>query len=252
MRNNTQIHVMSETIVYETVDYAWFNLDVANRMIIPGKVAKMVEEIKEKNFLPYSPINVTDEGTVMDGQHRLTAAIELNLPIFYILVQNMTILDVASLNRMTDQWTSADYLHYWKERGVEDYNELNMFMGDWPMIPLAAALLLPLPTKGFTYGIYKMFRSGTYQFVDSQQAYDIAALASSFQDRYSLWNRKSFMIGLRRLYTHPKFDVDQMEMQRDRVPGTMFYHVGTTRDATLMLQKIYNYKKQQRVAFIIE
>lgn len=242
--------VAEEVVVYKSDNYAMFNLVPLNRPIIPGKITKMEEEIEDNNFLPSNPIIVAPNGDIMDGQHRFLAARNLGKVIYFIIDDRMTIMDVASQNRLTHNWKTADYLNHWARAGKESYIELEKLMQKYP-IPLAAAMILGLGYKG-NYNVYDTFRRGEYEIDSIEQAYSIVGLAYGMRERFPDWNKRQFLRAVRKLWIHPDFSVKQMIEQYERVPDSYFYQVYDSRSATLMLQSIYNFNKRNRVAFHID
>lgn len=66
-------------------DYKKFNFASFNRSLVKSNIEKLKKEaIKEDNF-PYFPIVVDKNLTIIDGQHRYKACMELNKPIYYIV-----------------------------------------------------------------------------------------------------------------------------------------------------------------------
>ena len=64
-----------------------------NRPIDPRHLAEAGCSDQEKNLLRDNPIAVDHNGCVVDGQHRLKAAEQLGVPIYYQFTVDMTIED---------------------------------------------------------------------------------------------------------------------------------------------------------------
>lgn len=71
--------------IYVTKDYDKFILLDLNRPIHNGAVLNSIEEF---NMLPEKPILVTKNMEVLDGQHRLSAAKQLGLEIYYTIARD--------------------------------------------------------------------------------------------------------------------------------------------------------------------
>jgi hypothetical protein len=69
--------------VYQTSDYALFHLLPENRAVYVNHVRKLVAVITQSNLLHIKPLDVMADLGVIDGQHRLAAARELGLPVYY-------------------------------------------------------------------------------------------------------------------------------------------------------------------------
>lgn len=67
----------------ETKDYNIFKKHPNNREIFHANLEKIKRSIQIKNLLEYRPIIVDKKMQVIDGQHRLEAARQLGVPIYY-------------------------------------------------------------------------------------------------------------------------------------------------------------------------
>lgn len=96
--------------IHKTTDYGQFNFfDDRNRRVLTDRV---YNSVKENNKLENSPIVVTKDLYVLDGQHRLDAARRLQLPIYYKIDPNGTVEDIALYQKQTP-WSIKDYLYYY-------------------------------------------------------------------------------------------------------------------------------------------
>jgi hypothetical protein len=69
--------------VYQTSDYTLFHLLSENRPVDLNHVRKLVAMITQSNLLHIKPLDVMAHLGVIDRQHRLAAARELGLPVYY-------------------------------------------------------------------------------------------------------------------------------------------------------------------------
>lgn len=96
--------------IYSTKDYENFYILEGNRDIKAGHVERLVKAIEKQNLLSANPMIVNENGDVIDGQHRLAAAEQLGIPVFFIVVPGLTVETVATLNSNKSNWSTADYL----------------------------------------------------------------------------------------------------------------------------------------------
>lgn len=110
-----------------TTDYDMFNFHESNRKINENHVKKLVNSLKVKNNLKYRPILVDSQRNVIDGQHRLMAAKELHLPIFYEMMDGSESDDMILLNAHQRIWKRDDYCLYYANQGNKNYQDLIAF-----------------------------------------------------------------------------------------------------------------------------
>lgn len=70
-------------IIYKEDNPAKFNASEHNRDLKPTAVAELEASMKETGFWHWEPIVVDERGTVLSGHHRLQAARNLGIPVFY-------------------------------------------------------------------------------------------------------------------------------------------------------------------------
>ena len=148
----------------KTKDYDKFIFRLDNReRIDQGHVKRLVTSIQSRNMLDMRPINVNEKMEILDGQHRLLAAKELGVYIYYTIEKTIEIPDIILLNTMK-AWGDKDYLNYYLKHGKEEYAKLNTFMAE-NKLELRVALSL---TIGSSREQHTAFRNGSYLFESSQ------------------------------------------------------------------------------------
>lgn len=117
---NTETPEILRTKEYSTFKMVNFNRDKSKKHIL-----NVIKMIKKENLLHLHPILVNHQMEVIDGQHRLEAAKELGLEIFYIksevsydhilasnLIQkNASLLDVIKFYALKDSFPDYVFLH---------------------------------------------------------------------------------------------------------------------------------------------
>lgn len=85
------------------------------------KVDKLTEAIKTRNLLQFYPIIVDRDMVVYDGQRRLEAAKRASVPVYYIVLQHMSMWMIARAGGLSKSWGLRDYLKHFASLGVPDY-----------------------------------------------------------------------------------------------------------------------------------
>lgn len=130
----------------KTSDYSKFKQIDGNRKVNSGHVSRLVEAIERKNLLEYFPVLLNEDMEVIDGQHRLSAAAKLEVPIYYEIVPGLTLTDVMSINTNSKSWNINDFIDSHIELGNSNYKVLREFMDTYHWNPSTSAALL----SGFT------------------------------------------------------------------------------------------------------
>lgn len=105
-----------------TTEHAKFKLMKGNRAVDYNHVKRLKREMESNpDLLASNPILVNEHLFIIDGQHRRMAAQELNLPVYYIISQGMTIEETRHLNTTQRRWTLLDFARSFADSGRKDY-----------------------------------------------------------------------------------------------------------------------------------
>src|SRR3974390_251420 len=96
--------------IQKTTDYSQFKFLKENRPTAPQY---MVQAIQQKNLLEEHPIICDVNMNVIDGQNRLKAAEFLQLPVYFIVSENITAEDIV-LCQVQKLWAMYDFLRFYK------------------------------------------------------------------------------------------------------------------------------------------
>ena len=89
-----------------TRSYSIFNSIIGNRNLDSKNLKRIKESINEIGL--QMPILVNENNSIIDGQHRLQAAKELEIPITYIVSKDSCEQNIDQL-QISKQWTSYDF-----------------------------------------------------------------------------------------------------------------------------------------------
>ena len=126
--------------IMRTKDYDMFHRMEGNREVTDKRAKNIRKSIEKIGLIP-SPIIVNEHMEVIDGQGRLEAIKQLGLPVFYIIVPGLTLVDCVAMNVNTTPWTLIDYIASYAETGHEDYSRLLRLINsyDLPMNTVVCA-----------------------------------------------------------------------------------------------------------------
>jgi hypothetical protein len=169
----TAAPVAVDGTIYSTTDYDQFHLLPENRVVDMTHVRKLVAQITQSNLLHIKPLDVTADLGVIDGQHRLAAARELGLPVYYKIGQQLSQADITTLNVAQKNWQGPDYLHYWTVKGRTDYVALTKFWQRHPSLSFSNAKTM---LGGSSNNRAQEFRAGTWKASDQPYKGEQAAV----------------------------------------------------------------------------
>jgi hypothetical protein len=159
--------------VYQTSDYALFHLLPENRPVDVNHVRKLVAMITQSNLLHIKPLDVTADMGPARGQHRLAAARELGLPVYYKIGQQLSEADITTLNVAQKNWQGPDYLHFWTVKGRTDYVALTAFRQRHPTLSFSNAKMM---LGGSPNNRAEEFRNGQWKAGEAYKAEQVAVL----------------------------------------------------------------------------
>ena len=117
---------MKDLIVRSTRDYSMFKTMNSNRQVNLSHVKNLMKSMSENGLL-INPIIVNEKYQVIDGQHRLRACVDLDLPIYYLIAKDYNIKEVHALNLNQKNWSNQDYLEAYANDGNVNYQRMLEF-----------------------------------------------------------------------------------------------------------------------------
>lgn len=145
-------------MTHKTSNYTLFKKFPGNRPIDALNLKKITTSIKMNNMLQLRPILVNDLMEVVDGQHRLEAAKNLGLEVFYDIVHDTKPMDMVLLNNAQKCWTLQDYVNYYAEQGSQIYKDMKSMSEKFDLSIQELVRVL-----GIHWGrAYKDFKEGKY------------------------------------------------------------------------------------------
>lgn len=129
MNDSTTVQIKS------TTDYDKFVILGANRDLNEGHVAKLVRAMTETgNLTKIDPITINERGEVIDGQHRLEACKQLEVPVYYMEFEGLNIDDATQMNLLHRNWNNLDYAKRYATTGNKNYIRYLQLVEDYPTI----------------------------------------------------------------------------------------------------------------------
>ncbi len=243
-------HAQSSIKVYFTQEYSRFKMINGNRQLNATKIKKIQKDINEGlDVLRYCPILVVEKNgrlEIIDGQHRFYVAKLLKSKVWYILCQDLEILDIAKINSNTEKWKHADFINAFVQMGNKDYQLLDNFMEQY-QIPISVAIkLLRSGRVGGEGGDYdtKAYQRGEFKVKAKTEAIEFMELAQRFNISES-WNKRGFLVALDKIKESNICDIDELIDKVNAHPERMIKS-GSFKEFLSCLEDIYNIRNRQR------
>ena len=117
----------------QTTDYSIFKIKKGNRTVNTAHVQKIKDSLNKHTYLPSCPIICDKDMNVIDGQHRLQAAKELGIAVYYIIEEKPDADLLIDLNITQRKWSTTDYITYYaNEKNNVNYQRLAMAVKEIP------------------------------------------------------------------------------------------------------------------------
>lgn len=231
--------------VYKTTNYDAFRLMKGNRSFNQGHLRNLKTSISSSNLLEFNPIVVNEKFEVVDGQHRLEAARQADVPIYYTIKEGARLAEVILLNTNSKNWMLGDYLDSHIERGKEDYQILKQFIKEYN-IPISLSLEL-LTKKELKHGVLiQEFKNGAFKITNLKDAEEMAQYLIKYKkhSESNAYLSREFIRALRHLLKEGLLDNNKMlkklENQKVMIRGTR-----SMKEMYRQLEDIYNYHTRE-------
>ena len=232
--------------IFETKDYSIFKFRNDNRVIRPNHVKKLSQKMKNRGWLQTSVVTINGSGDLIDGQHRVKAAIETNTPVRYKVVKGAGIDEMTEMNTLQVNWSPFDHLHKFVTRGVPSYITFDKFVNEFPMFKYTEiAMFLNNNQSSIKRDT---FESGEWEVKSvtkaRQWANDILQLKSYGEKFY---NRAIFVRAMIKVMsTKPEFVFDEF-LHKVKLRPMNFKQCGTVDQYVEMIEDIYNYRRSDKI-----
>jgi len=194
------------------------------------------------------PIIVNSDYEILDGQHRLLAAKNLGVEIYYEIEEKLEHKDIILMN-VAKSWAVCDYMNYFVKNHYPEYLKLDQFIKE-RNLSLSIALNLTLGRKRSHYDDFKL---GKYVFDDRcLENIDNAWQTIRFIERIngarnSLYTKTArFWKALLILFSHSNFDFEQWTRNLGKHMSKVMIKA-TFEDYLKLFTEIYNHRSFTKI-----
>ena len=226
--------------VQSTNEHSIFTDLIGNRPINENHVARLVISMKQ-SYLQV-PLIVNEKMEIIDGQHRLKAHKELNLPTYFIENKGYGLEETQLLNQNSNNWTANDFMHGYCNAGKNEYLKYRVFNNKYRLNHQCQMNLLKGTISEGKW--YESFRAGTFKITHLKKAEKIANAILEIGEYYDGYKRRSFVSAMQRAIACPEYNhayfIKKLKHQRAKMIDCSNY-----KQYLVLMEKIYNFKSKK-------
>ena len=226
--------------IQKTQDYTLFRRIKGNRNVSQPHVKRLLEAIKnDPKTITYNPIVVNSKMEVIDGQHRLEAIKKVDLPVYYIIVDDLGLETVQKLNSVSKMWSPMDYAKSFAENGNEDYRIYIDFKVRFKFNHDVVMQYLSLnePMTG------AMFKQGKFTIPNVARSFELATYLQDLQQFYDRITYRNAAYGFLIVVQSPNYDHKRMYRQMKNY-AHLLNEQPLANDFAREFERIYNYRQR--------
>lgn len=255
---------MENLVVKKTNDYSLFKTMSSNRQVNLNHVKNLMRSMTENGVL-INPIIVNKKYEVIDGQHRLRACTDLELPIYYLIAKDYNIKEVHALNLNQKNWSNQDYLEAYANDGNNNYKRMLKFQQENKNFTFHSIMSFITGVSGFhlkdssyesdkkngkkraTEGIKGIgFKEGRMIVSESDiiKAQVLADRFNSLKHTFDQYNNNTFIGAMIVIMNNVKeFDFNEFKNKSEKYRNKL-YRCSDRPGYYSMIHDFYNYKKR--------
>lgn len=259
-KNSNQVQTGQEVNkVYKTYDLSIFKSIDGNRVPNLQHIRRLTDSLKVHG-MKCNPILVNEKMEVIDGQHRLQAAKNVNTFVYYIVVNGYKLEEVHTLNLNQKNWGKRDYMEGYAEMGIESYIKLREFVlkNDDFTFTDCIALCSNITTSSGNSIVNKfrhnktsskqieVFEEGTWVGKDFDLAQQWAHKIRMCKPYFEGYNKTTFVGTMIGLFQNNLFDFSEF-MHKVRIQPKALVDCANREQMRALIEDIYNYKSRNKV-----
>lgn len=232
--------------IQKTINYFQFKHIESNRPVDQRHVNELIVKIREKNLLHLFPILVNSGMEVIDGQHRLAAAEQLELYIYYQVDDKISKTDIANVNALSKNWSTYDYINYWTIEKAPGFDKLFAFMTDNPLLSPTTVLMMLSSSQMRNL---KALKDGILDVSNYDHAVKIAGVIKEYHGIINFAYDSKFVMAVIGCFALEGYDHEIMKNKLEYLSRRLVKCM-TIKEYYELFEEIYNYgSSKNRLSF---
>lgn len=235
--------------------YSEFVHNHEQRPIIQRHVKAIMESMKLYGFLPSKPIQCyrRKDGkiVVVDGHHRLAAAMALNIDIEVVIENENSQNTMAAVNLLVKKWAFEDFVRLYASRGNKNYIKLLEY--DELGIPMGMAASMLINNSASSGNTGKAIADGTFKIKGTELIDKVVSLLADFGGLSSVLRSRPFIAAISKCIMCPQFNLNTFKGRLVENP-TMIKKTSNEDQMLSVIESIYNHRSRnpQPIKFFVE
>jgi hypothetical protein len=229
--------------VYQTKDYSIFKFRDDNRIINKSHVKNIANNMKVRGWEKGSYVVINKKGEIIDGQHRVSAAMETGVSIQYILETTAGFETIRNLNSRQKNWAITDHIHGFVVEGNPHYVKLNNFMKQYPELKPTEAMMMC--TNSLSGSDRETFESGRFVTKNMDKAVEWAMNIMELKPYFEGYNRSTFVRALIKIMTRCKDFSFEDFVRKVKLRPSNIHFCGSVDEYIRMIEEIYNFSRNK-------
>lgn len=230
--------------VQMTTNYEKFSMLISNRNTSRNHINNLKQSIKEHpEILEAQPILVNEKFQIIDGQHRFQAASELNLAIYYTIVNGIGIETARAMNVLQRRWDPIDFAKSYALTGNDNYAEYIKAREDFE---LPHNVTMSALSGGRKSGLNTIFKRGEFETIDLKQGREYLDQIKRIEAIVDIRMIAPFAYALLQIFQKPEFSFDRLFEMIEKHGDTMLKRYTQVSDYLHQLEDIYNVGKMNK------
>lgn len=246
------------TQIYATTNYSMFGHIGGNRNLDTPNLTKIKQSLGKKHIKTNAIICILDPEDlvnplkIVDGQHRFEACKLLNIPVSYVIDDNLSmesiLNDITLLNTASKEWDVSDFMRSEAKKGNQNYilysSVYTRYFNSFDHEALFYILNNDVSRKGSKIS-FPSFKVAELKFDQSDYNYltDRLKDISIFDEYNEMGGKRYYQKALNQLMNTRGFDAEHM-LSRVKTRQSTIVKSTTVEGALKQLGSIYNYKTQ--------
>lgn len=235
------------TSVYRTENYEQFRRLIGNREVTDQRVHKIIKSINKVGYI-LSPITINERYEIIDGQGRLEALKTLGLPVDFVVAEGAGIDECIAMNIQQSNWKIEDFIHSYAEQGILEYQYLEQLVRKYKDRKIPLTIIYRVADYGA--GSNQRVKNGT--FACDSRKFDEANTELSYMEAVAdninrVGGRKTeYYLAMDFMLRNKRINNAEL-VNKINKNSHKIISVGDVKAALVVLQEIYNTRRQKKV-----